>query len=238
MESLQGRRVIVVGAGSGMGKATAGLAAQAGARVHLVSRSPAALEEAAGRIGGSATWAVADMARPGAMVQATAVMDQVDHMLISAVSGELERKVDIGSATEDQLERSFDRLRGYVRTVQAVLPKMPSDGSITLWCGASAIRPPRRGFALLAAENASVGGFARALALELAPIRVNTLMAGVIDTAIHVHHREEVRNWAERALPVARFGQAEDIAHAALFLMTNPYLTGQVVTVDGGFSLI
>src|SRR5437868_8157202 len=98
---------------------------------------------------------------------------------------------------------------------------------MTFWCGASAVRPPGAGFSLLAAENSSVGGFVRALARELAPIRVNALMAGVIDTQIHAHQRDTMRDWAERSLPVGRFGRPEDIAEAALFLMRSRYTTGQ-----------
>ncbi|KYG09337.1 hypothetical protein BE21_01630 [Sorangium cellulosum] len=80
--------------------------------------------------------------------------------------------------------------------------------------------------------------FGKALSLELAPIRVNVLMSGVVDTAIHAGRREQMKAWAEKDLLVRRFGQPEDIAHASEFLMTNPYMTGHTLTVDGGFVAI
>jgi NAD(P)-dependent dehydrogenase (short-subunit alcohol dehydrogenase family) len=81
-------------------------------------------------------------------------------------------------------------------------------------------------------------GLGRALAVELAPIRVNVLMAGLVDTPIHRATREQTKTWAETALPVRRFGRPEDIADAILTLLTNPYTTGQTLVVDGGLSLI
>jgi NAD(P)-dependent dehydrogenase (short-subunit alcohol dehydrogenase family) len=59
-------------------------------------------------------------------------------------------------------------------------------------------------------------------------------MAGVVDTAIHADRRDAMKQWAEQTLPARRFGQPEDIADAIAFLMTNPYATGSVLSIDGG----
>jgi len=238
---LSGQQVIVVGASSGVGRATALLAAAQGARVHLIARSVGALESAAAasEIGDGASFAVADMTDRDTMRRAVAGLERVDHLVISsAVADELKRKVEIQAVTPDQIERSFDRLRGYATSVHVVSRLLPPRASIMLWCGASAVRPPQSGFALLAAENASVTGFGRALALELAPIRVNVLMSGVVDTPIHAHDREELKAWAERELPVRRLGEPQGLADAALFLMTNPYVTAQTFLIDGGLTAV
>lgn len=88
------------------------------------------------------------------------------------------------------------------------------------------MKPPR-GTSLPAAVNGAIVSLARALAIELSPVRVNVIMPGVIDTAIHGEKRAEIKAWAESAaLPARRFGQPQDVADAAVFLMTNPYMTG------------
>ena len=86
---------------------------------------------------------------------------------------------------------------------------------------------PPVGFVVLAAEAASNEGFARALARELAPLRVNVIMPGLVDTPIHHATRLETKAWAESILPVRHFGQPSDIAEAIVAVATNRYITGQ-----------
>jgi NAD(P)-dependent dehydrogenase (short-subunit alcohol dehydrogenase family) len=93
-------------------------------------------------------------------------------------------------------------------------------GSITLLSGTSAVEPPE-GFSVLAAVNASVVSFGKALASELAPIRVNVVMPDIVDTPRHANNREMIRVRAKSS-PARHLGQPEDIAHAIVFLMTNP----------------
>lgn len=204
----------------------------------LIARNAAALDAVAAEIGELATTAPADRTDHDAVQRAIGILDRVDHLVITAVADELARAAPIIALSSEQVERSFDRLRGYVNCVQAAAPLLGHHASITLWCGASGVRPPAQGFSLLAAESASVTGLGRALALELAPVRVNVLMSGVVDTAIHAHDREELQAWAERELPARRLGQPEDLADAALFLMTHPYATAQTFLVDGGITAI
>jgi NAD(P)-dependent dehydrogenase (short-subunit alcohol dehydrogenase family) len=102
--------------------------------------------------------------------------------------------------------------------------------------GASAVKPPREGFSVLAAASGSLISFGKALALELAPIRVNVLMSGVVDTKIHAERREQMKAWAEKDLPAQRFGQPEDVAAAIELLLTNPYVTASTLVIDGGFT--
>lgn len=236
MNPLQNQTVVVVGASSGIGLATARAAASRGADVVMLSRSQARLDAAAASVTGGTVRAVAmDMLDPDAVGRVMASIAAVDHLVLTAVADELASRAPIRALTGEQVERSFDKLRGFVHVIRAAVPRLGERGSITLIAGASAERPPREGFSVLAAASGSILSFGKALALELAPIRVNVLMSGVVDTAIHAGRRADMKAWAERDLPVRRFGQPEDIAHAIEFLMTNPYTTAQTLTVDGGF---
>jgi NAD(P)-dependent dehydrogenase (short-subunit alcohol dehydrogenase family) len=158
--------------------------------------------------------------------------------VLTAVADELGSRAPIRELTNEQVERAFDKLRGFVNVTRAAVPKLSPRGSITLVTGASAVKPPRQGFSVLAAASGSLLSFGRALALELAPIRVNVLMSGVVDTKIHAERREQMKAWAEQELLVQRFGQPEDIAAAIELLMTNPYVTASTLRVDGGFTAL
>jgi NAD(P)-dependent dehydrogenase (short-subunit alcohol dehydrogenase family) len=238
MSALGERKVVIVGGSSGIGLATARLCAARGARVAILSRSKSRLDDAARTIDGAVTVAPMDM-RDRAVVDAVfESLGAIDHLVLTAVADELASRAHVRDLTVEQVERTFDKLRGFVNVTRAAVAGLSKDGSVTIVTGASAERPPREGFSVLAAASGSLISFGKALALELAPIRVNVLMSGVVDTPIHAGAREVMKAWAERDLLVHRFGQPEDIAHAIEFLMTNPYVTAQTVTVDGGFVAI
>lgn len=235
MSTFANKTVAIVGASSGIGLATASLVAEQGARVAMLSRSRRKLDEAASLVSGSPLVFAVDMLDRAAVSRAFETIGKVDHLVLTAVADELFSKAPIGDLTSEQVERTFDKLRGFVNVTGVVAKAMPKDGSITLLTGASALKPPRDGFSVLAAASASIVSFGKALALELAPIRVNVLMAGVVDTPIHADHRESMKSWAESDLLVKRFGQPEDIAHGIQFLIENRYVTAQTFVVDGGF---
>ncbi|MGH8445116.1 MAG: SDR family oxidoreductase [Solimonas sp.] len=235
MRSLSGEHLVVLGGSSGIGLAVAKLAATLDARLTLLGRSPAKLADAAVALPGAATLAV-DMRDVRAVAEVLRSIGQIDHLVLTAVADELARKAAVARLSDEQIERSFDKMRGFLNVLRHAAPLLPRHGSVTMLTGVSAIKPGAE-FTLLAAESASIVGLARGLARDLAPVRANVVMAGVVDTPIHQDHREELRAWAETSLPLGRFGQPEDIAHAVLFLMTNRYTTGQTLIVDGGLSL-
>ena len=120
-------------------------------------------------------------------------------------------------------------------------PRMPPTGSFTFCSGVSAFRP-RANRSAGAAATAAVESFARAMAVELAPIRVNSICPGsfdtpVLDRAFGERKDEVLRPYLDQ-LPLGRLGQPEELAHAMLFLMTATYVTGTVLHVDGGALLI
>jgi NAD(P)-dependent dehydrogenase (short-subunit alcohol dehydrogenase family) len=235
---LKGQRVVVVGASSGIGLAVAQHAAKAGADVVMVSRSIDKLREAAAVVQGSPELVALDMLDAAGVRVTFAKLGPVDHLVLTAVADENKRRGPVHELTDDQFERSVDKLRGFFHVVRALSPTMTERGSITLTSGGSALKPPRQGMSVLAAVNASVIAFGHALALELAPRRVNVVTPGVVDTSVWAPaDRERIRAWAESAdLPARRFGQPADIAQAMLLLMTNPYVTGHNLVVDGGLA--
>jgi NAD(P)-dependent dehydrogenase (short-subunit alcohol dehydrogenase family) len=235
MIDLSAAKILVLGGSSGIGLAVARSAASLGAQLILLGRSADKLAAAAASMPGATTISV-DMRDEQAVAAAIISIGEVDHVVLTAVADELERKAPLARLTGVQIERSFDKMRGFLNILRHVATKLPGHGSITMLTGASAIKPGPE-FALLAAESASITGLCRGIARDLAPVRANVIMAGVVDTPIHADHRTQIKDWAESNLPLRRFGQPEDIAHAALFLMTNPYVTGQTLIVDGGLTL-
>jgi NAD(P)-dependent dehydrogenase (short-subunit alcohol dehydrogenase family) len=242
VSALAEQTVVVVGASSGIGLAVARLAATRRARVVMLSRSRDRLLEAAASVSGdggrSPTVLAMDMLDSTAVDSVIASLGPIDHLVLTAVADELGSRAPIRDLTNEQVERAFDKFRGFANVTRAAVPRLSPRGSITLVTGASAVKPPRQGFAVLAAVSGSLISFGHALALELAPIRVNVLMSGVVDTKIHAERRAQMKAWAEQELLVQRFGQPEDIAAAIELLMTNPYVTGSTLRVDGGFTAI
>ena len=230
MDELARQTVVILGASSGIGLATALAAAAGGARTVMLSRSRAKLEAAAATVKGAEALPL-DMLDRTAIDGAIKSIGSIDHLVLAAAGDELAWAAPITELTNEQVERSFDKLRGYVNVTRAAVPILRQRGSITLLSGTSAVRAPA-GFSVLAAAGGSVVSFGKALALELAPIRVNVVMPDVVDTPRH-RDREQIRAHAER-LPARYLGQPKDIAQAILFLITNPYMTGHTLIIDGG----
>jgi NAD(P)-dependent dehydrogenase (short-subunit alcohol dehydrogenase family) len=233
---MSGQTVAIVGGSSGIGLAIAEGAAARGARVLLLSRSEDKLRAAAEKIGERATYAVLDMLDAEQAAQTLGSLERIDHLAMTAVANENRNRGRVTELTTEQVERSLDKLRGFANVSRAAIPRMAERGSITLTSGASAIKPPREGMAILAAVNASVTAFAHALALECSPIRVNAVTPGVVDTDVwDAEARKRIGEWARSPdLPAQHFGQPADIAEAFVFLMCNPYMTGHDLVVDGG----
>lgn len=230
---LQGARVVVIGGSSGIGLATAQLARQEGAEVTIVGRSQEKLAQAQQTLG-EVRLVAADITDNTGLGQAFEGLGRVDHVLISA--GSIRNGTLVNNDLETLRRIVDERLWGITYAVRHAAPLM-SGGSITFTSGGLSSRP-RLGTAMLTAMLAAVEAMARALALELAPTRVNAVTPGLIDTplldATYGAGRDElVRNRAA-VLPGKRVGTAEEVAQVMLLLMTNAYITGEVVHIDGG----
>lgn len=233
--TLAGRRVVVVGGTSGMGRATAVAAAAAGAEAIAAGRRPVAGRAPAEGVRD----VVADVTDAGSVRALFDGLGALDHLLVSASPGTPGPLL----AQEPEEARSFldGKLFGAWLCARYAVPRMRPGGSITFVTGAGVVRPPRAA-AMVTAAFAGVEGLTRALALELGPLRVNAIRPGYTDSemwgGLSAAERATLRRRVAATLPSGRMGTPEDIAHAALFLMTNPQTTGAVLEVSGGEPLV
>lgn len=230
---LQGAHVVVMGGSTGIGLAAARLARQAGAEVTIAGRSPDKLAQAQRALGEVRTVA-ADITDEAAVGQVFEGLSHVDHVLISAGTIINGRMIDNDLTN---LRRIIDeRIWGLTYVVRQAVPRM-TRGSLTFTSGGLSSRP-RVGAAMLTAALAGVEALAPALALEVAPVRVNAVTPGLIDTPLlHTAYgpeRDTMVNNRAAILPGKRIGSAEEVAQAILMLMTNEYITGEVLHIDGG----
>jgi NAD(P)-dependent dehydrogenase (short-subunit alcohol dehydrogenase family) len=238
---LEGKRVVIIGGSSGIGLETARLALAAGALVTIAGRSEERLERAAKAISSSGDRLrsiVADLSDESSIRSLFAQESRVDHVFVPA--GELKPGGgDLLTSDLDGLRSILEvRLMGVTHVVRQARLKMEG-GSITLMSGLYSTRPAPGG-GMGAAAVAAVEGMTRALALDLAPIRVNAVAPGLIDTPLWDSFgadREAIlANGAK--LPVGRIGRPEEVAAAVIFLMSNGFITGIVLPIDGGGGLV
>lgn len=232
---LDGQTIAVVGGGSGIGKAIAAQAVEAGAEVIISSRISAKLEAAVAEFGAGTSIPV-DMTQPNAVAAWADALPEIDHLVISASSAAHGRFSEL---PETDLRQMFDaKFFGPYAVAKAALKKVRPGGSITFFSGVLSRRPGMN-CSGLGAVNGAVEALARGLALELGPdVRVNCLSPGMVRSdayaAMEPAARETMYEATGESLPVGRVGTVDETAEAAIFLMTNAYTTGVVLDVDGG----
>jgi NAD(P)-dependent dehydrogenase (short-subunit alcohol dehydrogenase family) len=220
-------RAVFLGGSSGIGLAAARLAVEAGWDVIVASRDPA-------RAAIDAEKAALDVADAAAVRTFFDGIGPVDHLVSSTVAraGGPARRLDLAAA-----RRAFEvKLWGPFEAVQAADVRR----SIVLLSGVAA-HSPSPGAAATAAVNGAVEALVRVLAVELAPVRVNAVSPGIVDTptwdAMPEDDRRALFDRMADRLPAARVGTPEDVANAVWHALTNDFVTGTVVHVDGGHRL-
>jgi len=236
-DKLNNARFLVVGGSSGIGLATAEAAVGAGASVTIASRSKTKLDAALARLGDSARAVLLDTADYAAIERYFAAEVAWDHIVVSAaqtLAGPV-RTLPLADA-KAAMESKF---WGSYRVARAA--KISEGGSLTFVSGFLSVRPSATSV-LQGAINAALEALARGLALELAPIRVNTVSPGLIATPLWSGMADDKRQamfaGAAQRLPARRVGDAEDIANAVLFLVKTSFATGSTVRVDGGGAIV
>lgn len=238
-DNLRDRTVLIFGGTSGIGLAAAIHAQALGAKVIVVGSEPGRAAAVAAE-NGFAGWRAADVTRGETITTALADIPHVDHLVLLAgtfVAGK------VMEAEVDHLRGAFEeRIWAAVHTIRVLGDRLAQDGSITFISGALADRPNAWGTAVLAAASAAMEALARGLALELAPRRVNTLSPGSTDTPLLAKAlgagRDAYVAALQEKLPVRRLGTAAEAAAAVVFLMSNGYMTGETLHVDGGARLV
>ena len=237
--SLKDKIVVIFGGSSGMGLATARAALDNGAHVKITGRSAERLETAAGELGAAAQIVQLDATDEAGTRAFIDGLPSLDHLFITAGALVMDHHLEPDSS---DLRPAMDtRFWSAFYAAKYAAPKMPEGGSITFMSGSSG-RRPLPGSSVASASCAAIDTFARALALDLAPVRVNSIQPGYVDTPLFDDlfgdQREEVLAAAAERLPLKRIGRPEEIADAVLFLMRNTYVTGINLVVDGGCVLV
>lgn len=228
---LKGKKVVVVGGSSGIGLATAEMARREGADVIVASRNAARLDAAAEKL--NAVAIPADVTSDQSVSDLFRCCGPVDHVVVTAA--QLKTGPFRTVSMDDVRSTMESKFWGAWRVARAA--DIRAGGSLTLVTGFLSVRP-RPNSAIVGAANGALESLARALALELAPVRVNAVSPGVIDTPIRAAMPEEARRdmlaKTAASLPVGRVGQGEDIARQILAFMANGFATGSIVYIDGG----
>lgn len=240
MADLNGKTALIVGGGSGIGRAAAKLFAEAGAKVWIAGRSWDRLVAACEPNDTNAPIhpLKMDMTDPASITEALATIedDGLDHLIITASSAVHGPFADL--PIDDAQSMFASKFWGPYRVAQSALPKLRDGGSITFFSGVLSRRPGMN-CSGLGAVNAAIEGLTRGLALELGPgLRVNCISPGMVRTEAYAGlpdaKREAMYRDTGASLPVGRVGEADEIAQATVFAATNTYLTGQILDVDGG----
>jgi NAD(P)-dependent dehydrogenase (short-subunit alcohol dehydrogenase family) len=228
---LAGKKVVVVGGSSGIGLSTAELARREGADVIVASRNAVRLDAVAEKLNAIAI--PTDVTDDKSVANLFKSSGPVDHVIVTAAQL---RSGPFKTVAMEDVRSTFEgKFWGAWRVAREA--QFRAGGSLTLVSGFLSVRP-RPNSAIVSAANAALESLARALALELAPVRINCVSPGIIDTPIRAAMPEAARTemLAKTAagLPVGRVGLGDDVAQMILAVMTNGFATGSTVYLDGG----
>ena len=232
---IQGRKAIILGGTSGIGLEAARQLVNGGADVVSASRSEANRETATRTLGPRAVIRevdVLDRDALAALFQEEAPFD----ILVCAATGGPRALGPFLEMELDGFQGSFAKLWGYTNAVRLGTSSMAEDGTIVLVSGYPARRPSPGASAISTVGNA-VEGFARAIASEIVPRRINVVSPGVISTPMFELEpalRDTFLTSATESFAIPRPGQPEEVASAIMFLIENEFVTGTTIDVDGG----
>jgi NAD(P)-dependent dehydrogenase (short-subunit alcohol dehydrogenase family) len=238
--NLSGKRIVVLGGSSGIGLATAQAAAREGATVVIASSRKARIDEALNTVPTGTEGHVLNLADGDATQALFARLRSFDHLVFTA--GETLQLGPLATTDVDAAHRFLTlRYWGAYCAAKYGSSSLRKGGSMVFTSGIAGQRP-HAGWSLGASICAAMEGLTRALAVELAPIRVNIVSPGVVRTSLWSNMVEADRaalyQQMADTLPVRHVGDPAEIAQAYLYLMRQTYSTGQVLVVDGGAVLV
>ncbi len=237
--NLKNARVLVIGGTSGIGLGVAEAVADRGGTPIVVSRNQTNVERALAGLGEKARGSTVDLDDPASLSRLVDEVGQIEHLVFCA--GEPLTMVGLADLTaEATLGFLGTRFVGQLQAVRVFAPRISPGGSITLTSGTAAEKP---GLGVLpTAVCGAINAMTRALAVELAPLRVNAVAPGPIETplwsALGEAARDAVYEQFAADLPAGRIGEVTDTALGYVYLMEQEFGTGVVLTVDGGTTLV
>jgi NAD(P)-dependent dehydrogenase (short-subunit alcohol dehydrogenase family) len=237
---LAGKRVIILGGSAGLGLATAKLAAAEGAGIVIVSSNQQRINKALEELPQGSTGFAVDLSHEDNIKNFFENAGSFDHLVYTA--GE-NLNLNVIAETEIEKARQFFNLRFWsaFAAVKYAVQHINKGGSISLTSGVAGARPGS-GWSVATSICSAMEGFVRAMAVGLAPIRVNCVVPGVVKTnlwdSMSDADREALYKNTSDALLLKRVGEADDIALAFTYLIKQQYGTGQNIVVDGGAVLV
>ncbi len=238
--SLAGKKVIVLGGSAGLGLATAKAAAGEGAEVTIISSNQQRIDKALTQLPANAKGYAINLTKEQAIKDFFEQSGNFDHLVYTA--GETLKIMNLADVAVPDAKQYFEtRFWGAITTVKYATPKINKGGSFVMTSGAAGIKPAK-GWSLGASMCNAMVAFSKAMAIELAPIRVNVVIPGMVKTVLWSSFpeadREAMFAHVASTLPVQYVAGPEDIAKTYLHLMQQPYMTGQSIVVDGGYLLM
>jgi len=239
-KSLEGKRVVLMGASSGIGFATAKAAAEEGANVVIVSSNQQRIDNALAELPSGSEGFAVDLSKEENIKEFFGKIGSFDHLVFSA--GENLTLNNISETDIDQA-RDFFTLRFWApfAAIKYGASSINEGGSISLTSGTASARPGA-GWSVASAICGAMEGFVRAMAVELAPVRVNCVVPGVIKTplwdSMPESDREGLYQYVSNSVLAKRVGEAEDVAEGFVYLMKQKHGTGQSLVIDGGTLLV
>ncbi|MGW4645817.1 SDR family oxidoreductase [Kitasatospora sp. NPDC004289] len=233
-DTLDGRRLVVIGAGSGIGRELARTASAAGAELVLAGPDGARLAATAAELPGPALVQPVDLADEASIAALAARTGRFDHLVSTAAMPANGPVRDLELA---DVQRAFAaKVFGPLLLAKHLAGQAGPGGSFTFFSGVAAWRPaPER--VVMATTNGALAFLVEALAVELAPVRVNAVSPGIVDSGAWdglAERKDAFLAGVAAKNPARRVGAPADLVRAVLYAIGNPYVTGTVLHVDGG----
>ena len=237
---FENKRVVILGGSSGIGLAVAEQAESQGAKVVIASSNSERVENALQSLGRNAQGHTVDLSDERAIETLFGSLGMFDHLVFTA--GDRLLLENLADTDLKQARQAFElRYWAALAAVKYASKNIRKGGSIVLTTGVAGQRP-HKGWVVVASVCGTIEALTRALALELAPIRVNAVSPEMVRTNLWQNmtepERERLYESVGNNLPVGRVGEAHDIAQAYLFLMQEEFSTGQTLVIDGGTVLV
>lgn len=234
---LKNKTVVIIGGTSGIGLATAVEANERGAIVHAASRSKDKVEAKASEHP-DINFFQQDIHDSIGLEKSFQALGEIDHV-VAVATGANRKNAPFMEQSPEEFKEAFNKFWGYTNVARFSLPLIRQEGSLTFVSGFPA-RKCNVGMSSISATGCAVEGLSRALALEVAPVRVNVVAPGIIDTEAFDRLGEGKSTALEnmgKNVPIGRVGRPKEVGLAILHAMENPYMTGATIDIDGGILL-